>query len=175
MPSYNRFESSGYLISVNPTGWRKIFHCPRNIWEAPYFVGNRINLKLKVCQNREHTPQLSLQLYRQLPEDGLEARKICDVTIEDLGIENKQDIEVISRDIVATTGDGFFSAIISSEGLPNFSKSFPQVLTVDQLEQKIMTFHAYPSEKIFFAVFGFILPLIGGVIGWFIKSWLTHS
>lgn len=170
MPKYNSFEWDGYSMSVSPMGWKKLFHYPQNIYEMPYFAGDKIKLKLSIRQKQENPASSHLQVYEIFPEYKGEASQIFDEDIGTIGFKKSKEIKIISKDCIAITGDGCYQIIASLEESPKSDEPFSQIVQIVGLPQTIMTFHAYPSAKVLFIVCGFLLPIIGGVIGWFIKS-----
>ena len=173
MPKYNPYEWSDYSVSVSPMGWRKLFHYPRNILEIPYFAGDKIKLRLTIRQKQENVASSHLQVYEIFPEYKGEASQIYNDDIGTIGLKSSKQIKIISEDCVAITGDGCYQIVVSLEESPNLNKSFPQVAQIIGFRQTIMTFHAYESAKVAFAIYSFLFMLFGGVISWFLKSWLT--
>lgn len=164
MPKYKSFEVGGYSISASPMGWRKIFHYPSNILEALYFAGDKVKFKLTVCQKQRNALPLSLRVYEHFPEYKASVKPVCyDCIIENLDQSKIKDIEIISKDNIAITGDGYYEVLAAITESPTPNK-LPQVVEVKQFQQKILTFHAYQSEKITLGIYGFVSAAIGSLI-----------
>lgn len=175
MPKYISLDWKGYSISTRPVGWRRLFHYPKNIWEFPYFAGDSVKLKLGIKTNHVETLPFILQIYEFFPEYKTEAyiyneKKIYECLIDDIELDKPRSIQIISKDNIAQTGDGFYSILVSMKQPSDQTKAYPQIIGVDTLGHKIMTFNAYRSEKVAFGVYAILWGVFVFLMAWFLKG-----
>lgn len=173
MPKYISFEWRGYFISTRPMGWRRFFHYPaKNIWEFPYFAGDYIKLNLSVKKHQADTLPFNLRIYEFFPgykveEYILNEKLVYDHMVDNIDLNKSKDIQIISKDNIAITGEGYYRAEISMEELPDPDDKSPiQIVPIDFFGQNIMTFHAHQSEKAALAIYALLWPLSLALLAW---------
>lgn len=173
MPKYKSFEWNGYSISTKPIGWRRLFHYPANLWEFPYSAGDYIKLGITIRKHQTDLRPARLRVFEFLPVHSLEdaiyhEKEVYKSTIENIELGKPVNIQIISKDSITVTGDGYYTADISIEELPEPDKPLPQIVSIENFNQNIVTFHARQSETVAIAAYGFVWTLFVFLITFFV-------
>lgn len=144
MPKYLKAHWNGCSISVRPIGWRRIFRP----W--PYFVGDRIRLKVKIQQGKAAIQPDTLFIGQHTSQDSISIREEL---IDSILVQNESNQELIQS---------IESLIIS---WPCDGRYIIRGGAVNKADKPIMTFRIHPSEKLVFLYVALIGIALGGVIG----------